>query len=129
MEKNSLAQRLASKLWPASSEARATFTALTTAAKKAGQERPVEKKRNLPGVSTRYWNYRVDRHVTFVNKESTAEASGASEESPKRPANMLLLVWHGVVIGRKEKLRRQAIVNDLKGQKASKQTHEVPLLS
>ena len=68
--------------------------------------------------------------VAFVDEATTSEVTGASEESPKRAAGMLLFVLRGEVVAGKEKLQkyRLAIINDLKGQQASKQMQEMSLL-
>ena len=89
------------------SEARATFTALMTAAKKAGSGATgAETKEPTTGVDTGGSAGSNESIIVLVDKESMSEDSGASEESPlmKRPADRLLLVWRGVVIAGKEKL-------------------------
>ena len=113
------------------SEARATFTVSTTVASKAGSGTAGGEKDELAtGVDTGGTTGTTESIVAFVDEASTSEATGASKESSKRPADMLLFVWRGEVSARKKKLRkyRQAIANDLKGQQASRQMQEVPLL-
>ena len=89
----------------ACSAARATFTALTTAAKKAGSgATEAETEEPATGVDTGGSTGTTESIVALVEEESTSDDSGSSEESPKRPADMLLLVWRGVVITGEEKL-------------------------
>ena len=71
----------------ACSEARATFKALTTAAKKAGSGAASEEKEEpARGVDTEGTTGTTESIITFIDEESMSEASRASEESPKIPA-------------------------------------------
>ena len=99
----------------ACSEARATFMALTTAAKKARSGAAGgEKEEPAKGVDTGGATGTTELIVTFVDKESMSEASGASDESRKKPADMLLFVWHGVVIAKKNSVDISAIASNRK---------------
>ena len=109
----------------ACSAARATFTALTTAAKAGSGATEAETEEPATGVDTGGSTGTTESIVALVSEESTSDDSGSSEESPKRPADMLLLVWRGVVITGEEKLCKMTASkpqnnNDLK-RSASKQ--------